>query len=210
MITKLASLIFQKLKKDGAVEESLSEAYLYGIEVGLANLFGLLLALGIGLIAGRFVVTLFFLLCFVPLRRFSGGFHAQKFWHCSVLTTVVIILALILQQYLVIPEWAAITVFAMAAILVFYLAPIENANKRLDGAERKRYKWTAFIILMLEAATAVLMYYYVPRIYCTVVIAVFFTILLMVFDLLKKGGKSDEGCFEDGCENVLEHREEGG
>ena len=72
------------------------EVMYYGLYVCVTNMASILSVLLIGAILGEFKNTIFFLIGFIPLRLFVGGYHASTpmkcYWYFNVLCTIYIIL----------------------------------------------------------------------------------------------------------------------
>src|SRR3712207_3456369 len=71
------------------------EVYLYGFESIIALILNTASILLIGLLFDSFMHTVVFLLCYYPLRQFTGGYHADTYEKCFF-TFVIIFMATIL------------------------------------------------------------------------------------------------------------------
>lgn len=58
-----------------SVEEK--EIILFGLKQGKSLLYSVLATLLTGLLMGLLWESILFVICFLPLRRFAGGFHAK-------------------------------------------------------------------------------------------------------------------------------------
>ena len=58
-----------------------------------------MIALVIGLVTNRLGELLIFLLLYVPLRSFCGGWHADKLWKCTIYSNSMLILLCITISY---------------------------------------------------------------------------------------------------------------
>ena len=116
------------------------DLYEYGLNqsfILLANIFTTIL---VGWIFNMMIESIIFLLAFVPLRSYAGGYHAKTPLRCYVLSVIMISITLLLIRM---PVWGLlsvvfITTTATGVILVF--APVEDINKPLKQTEKKEYK----------------------------------------------------------------------
>jgi len=74
-----ADRITSVLVTNELIEEKEFRVYSYGFELIIAFAANALTVLLIGLIFGKFVHTLLFLLTYCPIRQYAGGFHATAF-----------------------------------------------------------------------------------------------------------------------------------
>lgn len=130
----------------------------YGLNNFALSLCGFVVAMILGLILGKLYEVLFFLILFIPLRVFAGGYHARSAKRCMVLSTGVIV-AVILLSYayehlfltfdygIIIPEFV---LFFICSTVVFLLSPVDNDNKRLFNYEIKKYKEITGAVVLIE------------------------------------------------------------
>ncbi|WP_409229111.1 accessory gene regulator B family protein [Gudongella sp. SC589] len=123
------------------------DLYEYGLHqsfILLANIFTTIL---VGWIFNMMIESIIFLLAFVPLRSYAGGYHAKTPLRCYVLSVVMISITLLLIRMPVrgLLSVVFITTTATGTILVF--APVEDINKPLKQTEKKEYKRRISFIL---------------------------------------------------------------
>lgn len=80
MIKKLTNHILSYLISSNAIDdnEETKDYYRYGIEITISSLINILLIIIIGIVSGNALESIVFLACFIPLRQFTGGFHANR------------------------------------------------------------------------------------------------------------------------------------
>ena len=105
MISFFTTRILDFLKFSEAIEcdENNLDIYKYGIEITLSTILNILIILILSLIYGSFFTGIIFLLVFIPLRKFTGGYHADTYMKCNIvfaiLYTSVFWLTKILYKY---------------------------------------------------------------------------------------------------------------
>ena len=82
MIKKLTNHILSYLISSNAIDdnEETKDYYRYGIEITISSLINILLIIIIGIVSGNALESIVFLACFIPLRQFTGGFHAKTYF----------------------------------------------------------------------------------------------------------------------------------
>ncbi|MDF2474337.1 MAG: putative processing-secretion protein [Anaerocolumna sp.] len=143
--------ITYSLANGGVITSQDKDLYTYGLKQGLLMIINLYTALIIALIFGMVWQSLIFLLAYIPLRSYAGGYHAKTQLRCYLLS-IVIILATLLGIKLI--PWTSF-ICLMATLtpggIIFFLAPVESGNIPLDHIEIKVYKRRTRTILLFEA-----------------------------------------------------------
>ncbi|WP_089611184.1 accessory gene regulator ArgB-like protein [Dehalobacterium formicoaceticum] len=126
------------------------ELYFYGLEQGLIMLANVITILMIGLIFGMVWQSIVFIVAYLPLRSYAGGYHAKTQIQCYLFSIVLIFAVLFAIKFI---SWTSLVCFSLAfvaGIIIFILAPLEDSNKPLDDIERAVYKKRTRIILGAE------------------------------------------------------------
>ncbi len=143
----------------GILSEKDRAVYQYAYELLISQTINILLA---GIIAFLFkapfaVVT--FLACYIPLRSFCGGYHANTNLGCTIVSALVLCVVLFVYQetgrFLL--KWYPL-IFIAAGCMVMKFAPVQDHNKPLDETEREKYRTSGRIIWIIEAVIGVFMY----------------------------------------------------
>ena len=117
------------------------DIYIYGAELFLSTSLFIISMLMISLVAGKPISGILFVLIFVGLRVFVGGFHAATYGTCFLLTNGVFLTAFlssILLEKCGSPILSLVLVFSIGVIWV--LSPIKNAHHPLSEKAYKRNK----------------------------------------------------------------------
>lgn len=139
-------------------EEAL-EYYKYGIEITLSSALNIILIILIGLISKCFKESLVFLICFVPLRQFTGGYHADSYFKCNTMFSALFILLLIVYKYTFfrIKLYGCILLFVFSMSVIISECPAENSNKPLTPVQRRINKIMPVILGLLYGITGVIL-----------------------------------------------------
>ena len=152
---RLSRKIGDNLVQSNIVNAEDAEIYIYGINQILVSILNVSSALIIGLIFGAFFEIAVFMAAYIPLRTFAGGYHAITPLSCYIFSVIMLIVVSLGFKYLSLTEWVYYAVFALSAIVVFVLSPVEDKNKPLDEIEHRVYKKRAVIIAAAEIAVSV-------------------------------------------------------
>lgn len=82
MFKKTACKITQRLFEKGIISESDFDLYEYGFNMGITVLLNLISTIVIGVIAGNVFESIAFLVFYIPLRSYAGGYHASTPRRC--------------------------------------------------------------------------------------------------------------------------------
>ncbi len=133
------------------------EIYEYGLKQGIILLVNILTTLLIGFVFNKTTETIVFLAAYIPLRVYAGGYHARTQIGCYVFSIVMIISVLLAIEFIPWTNFICIIISMVAALIIFFLSPVEDTNKPLDAAEVKVYGKKARIILGLELGVLILL-----------------------------------------------------
>ena len=93
MLNSLARRIANFILTQKSIEENMFSIYIYGIELLISSVLGVLLVVVVGLVLGRFIDSLLFLLSFIFLRKYTGGLHCNSYMACNVMTVLTFVVA---------------------------------------------------------------------------------------------------------------------
>ncbi len=150
MFDKLSEKIVCKFCDNEIILKEDSDLYKYGINVGLMIVTNLSSIAIVGVLFDMLIESIMFLLVYIPLRSYSGGYHACTPWRCYIISIVMI--AAVLKFFNHFPFSLSLygILLLIGLIACIILAPVESKNKPLDEQERRIYKKMALIILSAE------------------------------------------------------------
>ena len=190
MLYRISSGIAKKMVAVGIVSQESIDTYVYGIELLVSFLISAGIILTIGLIAGKIFETLIFLLVFIVLRSFTGGFHANTFIKCTIITLSTYGLVLALSCFVVIPFPIYIALFLLELVVISIFAPIENPNKPIKEGRRIRHKITSIVLLILFTGLGIILNYHFSL--KTLGSTAFFSLLVDILLLFPREKRKEE------------------
>jgi len=186
MFYKASVYIADILEQQNKFAPKDKEVYRYGIQQGLNLALNILTTIIIGILCEMLYQSILFLVCYMPLRSFCGGYHAKTHLRCYIYSVIMITSILLVTKYagfnIVMYE---ILVF-ISLMIILLLAPVEDENKKLDSVEKRVFRKRAYIIAFLE----VLLYHiilFTPLTNCNKILstALFSLSILMIIGAIK-------------------------
>ena len=143
------SIIDQFIKND-IISSDDKELYSYGLHQGMILLLNIITTILIGLAFGMAWQSFVFMIAYIPLRSYAGGYHAKTQIGCYFISVLLIITALLGIRYIPWTITICLIVVLSAGGIIFFASPVENINKPLCSTEEKiAYKKKMRIILFI-------------------------------------------------------------
>lgn len=157
MFHHLSERISLVLLQNKIIPSDEREIYSYGLEAFLLNGAVLVVAFLTGIFTCSMLHFVVFVLVFVPLRMFTGGFHAKTSERCFIGTTIFYLGTVCVIQYNpTLYQNRIIHVLTVAAILFMMIcSPLENRNHLLEQRSRHRNKCVVVILLTIDSVVTV-------------------------------------------------------
>lgn len=141
--------------RSNVIKEEDAEIYIYGINQILVSVLNVSSALIIGLILGMLLECLVFMVAYIPLRSFAGGYHAKTPERCYFASLLLIVSALLFCKYVPFNLFFYGSVLIISSIACAVLCPVQDNNKPLDSDERQRYRKISIVILLVEICSLI-------------------------------------------------------
>ena len=137
------------------------EVYTYGLEVILLNGLLILVFLLISIFTKELLYFFTYLLCFIPLRKFSGGYHAKTSEKCFVYSIVMYIFSIAAVKFLplIYKPSCFLVLLTVSALIIFIFSPIVNKNNPLIKQQITRNRIISLILLSVDLALLFFLFY---------------------------------------------------
>ncbi len=191
MLSKTANYLARRLLNNNVIKEDSFDIYVYGFELLISFLFSTLLVIASGIIIGKLLETLAFLVVFIFLRSYSGGYHAKKYSICTIVTLGVYAAVILLSSFINVNAVSYLLLWIVGFTLLFLWAPIENPNKEITNKRKIIYKWISILLFVIFLVVGILFIQLYPQISNTVFFTLCADIILMLPEKLRKGDKKD-------------------
>ncbi len=195
MINRLSNKIVSYLIKHRAIESIAEdiEYYKYGIEITISSCLNIILILFLGIIFQIFAYSVIFLIVFISVRHFTGGYHADTYFKCNL--SLCIVFCLVVFSSFVLKRYINSTIIIfhiiLSSLVITAFCPVANKNKPIPSDSINKYKFTAICLSHLYSIIAL----YMAN--CSIIIEsfiistiIYINILVIVSQIIKKEGKT--------------------
>ena len=108
MKSRVDERVVESLISLGVVPSEDKDIYVYGIGQGTVLLVNLISVIIIGLLLGMVWQSLVFILAYIPIRSYAGGYHASTQLRCYILSNAVVVAVLLAIK--LVPEWLCLLI----------------------------------------------------------------------------------------------------
>lgn len=177
--------IVDSLIANGAVPSEDRELYEYGIRQGSLMVINLVTALLIGMFMGMILQSIVFMLVYIPMRSYAGGYHASTQLRCYLLSIPFMLVALYGIRMIPWNAYICLGTLFLIVIVVYKLAPVENANRPFSEMEFKIFKKRARIIASVLCIAAIVFWAVgVKQIAASIIMALLMISIMLILGLL--------------------------
>ncbi len=135
--------------------------YSYGCKLAISTLFSICSILLLSALFGKFLYGILFVLIFVSLRLFLGGFHATTYRNCFLITNGTFLVtcgAAVLLSYLGSFLVSLLILFTSVSVIIL-LGPVKNHNHPISDTTFRKNKRVGFLLLGIEIFLCAVLYY---------------------------------------------------
>ncbi len=138
---KIAERIVLWQIQKNVIKEEDKGVYVYAYETLLMRVINFLIAIIAGVVTKSLLAVVIFLVSYIPLRTYAGGYHSRNSIRCMIFSTLLIIgVALITKVSLYERSLFGFFVFVgigiLSYIVILFASPVEDENKPLSEEER--------------------------------------------------------------------------
>ena len=178
------------------VDAGLKDVYRYGIEITLSTILNVGLVMIGALLLGDPLGGLIYLICFVLLRSFCSGYHANSYFKCNCLMVVLYVISHFGGKFLIyynLTNFRLMSVLLMLAFLPIYaFSPVKNKRKSLSESKTKKNRALSIIIYILLSLLGLYLISY-KLLYGSIIIITLIEISVMILiEILKQRRHNDE------------------
>ncbi len=185
MFESTAEKITHRLCENRIIPKQDRELYTYGFNLGLTVVLNLLSTVLVGVIFGMVFESIAFLLAYIPLRSYAGGYHANTPLRCYFISLIIIALLLSVIKFEVFSVIGYGILLLAGALICILLAPVADKNKPLDETEQKVYRHRTYIILLVEICVAIITVFVYSKLFVVISMTVLTEGIMLVAGKLK-------------------------
>lgn len=153
MLNKIVNKTVDQFVLSNIVKSKERSIYEYGLKNGIILIGNLLTILLIGVVTGYLEITFIFMMSYVPLRTYAGGYHAKGPVRCYIISVVIAVgvIAIVLVLGEISIFWSI-----PFALLIYILSPVEAPKKKLTNRQKLEYHRMTAIILMILSIVCII------------------------------------------------------
>ena len=142
MIQKLAHYVTLRMVKENIILYQQAPNYEYEFVMRVENMLTAFSILAVALHIKMFGPSVVFLLFFLNLRKVTGGYHAETFLRCFIMSNIIfwcitqIVYPFLLQKELML----TLAITTLSFVLIFVLGVVNNSNWNLESNEYLQMK----------------------------------------------------------------------
>lgn len=190
---RFVSIILNFMIKNNVISKDTEEIefYRYGIEITLSSLINIALISIIGIITDYTFESMMFLAVFIIMRSFTGGYHANTYVKCNLVTSISFIVLLLMFKIIRHISLKSIILIAVFQVLIIAsLAPIENKNKPIEN--RTVYKIISTVLSVVLSAISIVLIIKGVDLGLIILLTLALVSILIIYARFIKGGISYE------------------
>lgn len=155
MIEKMVLNLVSQMETKKMIDRADREQYEYALVTMIERTITVGTMLLIGLVFNQFIPTICFLVFFLSLRKRTGGYHAEKFWQCYLMTVIIYIA--IIQVAAVLSEnlFTVYVMLSFAVLVIGAIGTVNHPNMDMDKDELLESKKAARLCVLMEVLVIV-------------------------------------------------------
>ena len=136
----LAIKFVNRLISSSIIKKEDAEIYIYGFKEIVFVALNLITTIFIGLIFNKIFEVILFMITYIPIRVYAGGYHARTKLRCYIFSVLMLISVCYILKLYLLKSYLSIGILAIISSgIILYLAPVEDKNKILDEIEIEVY-----------------------------------------------------------------------
>lgn len=165
MINRIAAGLTNFICKNTKIEPDMVDVYKYGVEITLSSILNIFWIIFFSLILSDIISGIIFLLGFILLKSFSGGYHASTYFMCNAVFGLTFLLTFFANGalYLLFDDSFRMIVLealvTLSIIPIIAFAPVKNKYKKLDARQAKRCRVIAITTHIVLSTLALFAYF---------------------------------------------------
>ena len=187
MLARISGKIVNWQIKTGILSDEERAVYQYAYELLLNQVINISLAVLIAVVFAAPIPVLLFLISYIPMRSFCGGYHADTNLGCTIVSALLICCVCWIYQNIrgsVLMIYYPF-IYLISGYLVIRYAPVPTQNKPLDETETVRYRRKSRILWLLETGIGIALYFLLREYGVVIAVSHLFLACMMIVGKLK-------------------------
>ena len=185
MIQLLSEKILSFIMNNTNIPIDETDVYKYGIEITISSVLNIILIIILSLLFGNLVSGICFLFCFILLRQFTGGYHAESYFKCNLALAVsYICISLVSNAFSRLPIHLLEGLLIAGCITVVLFAPVNNRHKQLTLKQKQQFKKISLIIYAVLGIVSVILKILNIYIWTVMALTLLLVSLMIIIEIL--------------------------
>lgn len=189
MINKISNNIADYFFENKMIERNDKDLYIYGLQLIISSLIGIATILCICIILNKFIDSIIFLLCFIILRNYCGGYHANSYLKCNLYFIGIFIITELIIMFtpIILIEPISVVIFCTSLYILVKYAPVDNVNKKLSKIQKDKSRVIALMNFTVLVVIAGILKFIGIYYFYNIIVTIFSTTALMIIQIKRKG-----------------------
>lgn len=160
MIYQFAAKVAMRLLGNQCILNDEIDIVSYGLFTIISKIMYGIISLILGVLFGCWLESIFFYICFLFVKKYTGGFHAKTEIRCFFISTLSILLSISTIFVSKNSFSLTVTIFVLSivfSIAIALLAPVPSKERMLDENECRRYRKVATMRVIILLITNLMM-----------------------------------------------------
>ena len=185
LIEKTATSIARAWVKNGTIEPSLIDVYRYGIEISLSSVLGMCFVALTGLVFFNIWNSILFLITFIPIRMYCGGYHADSYLICNTSMLCTFSITALCAQHIAVSIEAIVILSLIGVIIITTCCPVENKYKPLDDKQKTKCKVISLALFGVAITICLALYCFKINVYRIILFTIGAVLYLVPIGMIK-------------------------
>ncbi|MDE7414908.1 MAG: accessory gene regulator B family protein [Lachnospiraceae bacterium] len=156
----MSGWLSRRMVERNIIGEEEQGIYQFGVRNGIIILINITTAFLIGLFTEQLLVVYIFTLSFMMLRSFTGGYHCDSSLWCYISSSFVLFIPVnTVSLFVRMSVMSVLLILAAVAGVIIVLSPMHSKKRKLDYAEKKHFGRRARVMVILQAAVFLMLWY---------------------------------------------------
>lgn len=204
MSEKISSIITDFLLQKNVIREEEKEIYHYGYEMLIYSIEQIILFLSVGVIMKQIILTIIFLIVFISVRQYTGGYHAATRIGCTFATLLSYFAVLIAPKVLSYMEYSHVVFiicFVFCSVIFYFYVPVSHPDKPLTEGQKRENRKRNTVLFMVYMVISLLTYHKIRVVCCTILSTMTVIAVLIIIQKKKEENQNEKVCYQGNCRN---------
>jgi len=180
-------MLTDRLVNKKVIDKDDYEIYQFGFLQLLRDVISVGSVIIAGILFRELLECFVYMICFMVLRSYAGGYHASTPFRCYLLTMTVSIIILSACKYLHLESFLYVIMGMISSVAIYVNSPVASEEKPLDADEVVLYKRKSRIALFCECFFAMVFFFFgKTKLFICIVYVLIALCMSQIAALLKK------------------------